>query len=407
MGGRRGGGRAGDWYPNELDANPTAELAMKRKRALRLIGYGMIALALLGTLGMNLFTLVRIAAARTSVPWWDQWVVVQELAQHARGAPLWPTLWSSYWGHRMVIPRLLFLADARWLRLGSLTWLTLLLQFVHSALLMALAWRLLGRRRPALFLVATAAILNLMLSPLQMQNFVWGMQTMFPLVFVAATGAFLSLALAGETGGGWFLAASAACGIVSSYTMPNGILVWPVLVLQAIYLRRNWRVMAAFAFFGAVAIVSYLRHYTRPLEFGMGVGGMLRHPIDAIGLLGCIPGSAFGFSLPVDALIGVAVLAVTGMVLVRALWTPLRERRWLSALASIIVFSLLGSLSLVAGRLSPQVHPRRVERLPGGPVLHPDLRVLGGHRAAGAAHHREAASRGLGGSVAVESSSRG
>jgi len=321
----------------------------------RLSGYGLIALALLVTLGMNWYTLVRVARARTSVPWWDQWVVVQELAQHARGAPLWPTLWSLYYGHRMVIPRLLFLADARWFSLASLTWLTLLFQFVHIALLMALAWLLLGRRPPAPFMIAVLAILNLMLSPLQMENFVWGMQTMFPLVFVAATGAFLCLSLAGDTGRGALLALSVACGIVSSYTMPNGILVWPVLAAQAIYLKRKPGVVMAFALAGAVAIGSYLRHYTRPVEFGMGVGGMLRHPVDAAGLLGCVLGNPLGFSLRGDALAGIVVLALTGYLLVRALRTPVEKRRWLSALASILVFSFLGALSLVAGRLTPKI----------------------------------------------------
>ena len=96
-----------------------------------------------------------------------------------------------------MIPRLLFLADAHWLGFASLTWLTLSFQFLHIALLMFLARRLLAGRGPARrlawFAIAVAVIWNLMLSPFQMENFVWGMQTMFTLVLVAATGAFLCL----------------------------------------------------------------------------------------------------------------------------------------------------------------------------------------------------------------------
>ena len=131
----------------------------------------------------------------------------------------------------------LFLADARWLAFASLTWLTVFLQFIHIALLVALAWLLLGRKSPALFMIATAVILSLMLSPFQMENFVWGMQTMFPLVFVAATGSFLCLSRASTHKR--FLLLSIVLGMISSYTMPNGILIWPVLVVQSIYLSAK------------------------------------------------------------------------------------------------------------------------------------------------------------------------
>jgi hypothetical protein len=321
------------------------------KSMRRFVGYGVILLALLGTLGVNFYTLAQIVRARTSVPWADQWVIAQDLVKRERGEPLWPILWTPYWGHRLVIPRLLFLADARWLSFASLTWLSVLLQFVHIALLIALAWLLLGRRSPALFMIATAIILSLMLSPFQMENFVWGMQTMFPLVFVAATGAFVCLSLAGAHSR--FLLLSIVLGLISSYTMPNGVLVWPVLVVQSLYMKRDWKVGMTLAGIGTAVIVSYLWHYTRPLEMGMGVGGMVRHPIDAIRILGLILGSLFHFSIRVDAAIGTFVMVATGCVLVRALFSRIGERTWFSALFALLTFLFLSSLSLVAGRLTP------------------------------------------------------
>jgi len=312
---------------------------------LRQAGYGVVGLALLGTLWTNLYTLAQVVRARTSVPWADQWVVVQDLMRRAHGEPLWPILWSPYWGHRLVIPRLLFLGDARWLSFGSLTWLTMLVQGFHIALLIVLAWLLLGRKSRALFMLATVVVLNLMLSPFQMENFVWGMQTMFPLVFAAATGAFLCLS-------NRFLLLAIVLGIISSFTMPNGILVWPILVVQSIYLRRNWKVGMTLAGIGTFVIASYLWHYTRPLEMGMGVGGMLRHPFDAIRLVGLILGSLFRVTAPVDAGIGLIAMVATGWALVRAL-SRVCERTWFSSLFALQIFLFLSSLSLVAGRLTP------------------------------------------------------
>ncbi len=349
---------------------------MNRGSLVRLSGYALIVLALLVTLRVNLITLAHIARARTSVPWADQWVVVQDVARRQAGEPLWPVVWTPYWGHRLVIPRLLFLADAHWFSLASLTWLTMLLQFAHIGLLIALAW-LLFKRSPALLMIAIAVILNLMLSPFQMENFTWGMQTMFPLVFVAATAAFLCLPLGN-------LALCIALGIISSLTMPNGILVWPVLVVQAFYLRQSRRVVAALAAVGTAVMVSYLWHYVRPPELGMGAVGMLRHPIDSIMLLGLIVGSPFRFTIPLDVAVGIVTLAVTGYLLLRA-----QEAKMVFGLTRhYSVF--ISEFGESGGRPPDSANPARgFERSPAGPLLHHDLPFLGMHRTAGAVHGTE------------------
>jgi len=335
------------------------------------LGYGLIAAGLLVTLRVNLFTLAQIARARTSVPWWDQWEVVEELARRARGEPLWPILWSSYWGHRMVIPRLLFLADARWFWLASLTWLTLFLQFLHVALLIALAWLLLKRGPPAVFMIATAVILNLMLSPFQMQDFVWSMQTMFALVFVAAMGSFLCLSLAGDKRRRLWVALAIALAAIGSLTMPNGLLEWPVLVLEALYLKLGRRVILALALAGIVAAGSYLWNFTSPV-MGMGVGGMLRHLVQAILLTGLVVAGPVAFiSNAAAAVCGVLTLAVTAYVSARALRLNVPERRWLSALAAAILFLVLSSASVVAGRLDPRYLGR--DPLYSVPVRYPTM----------------------------------
>ncbi len=326
----------------------------------------MAALALLGTLGVNLFTLAQVARAVTTVPWADQWVIVRDSEKIARGEPLWPILWTPYWGHRLVIPRLLFLADARWFSFASLTWLTLLLQFVHIAMLIALARLLLRGRSPVLFTIAITAILNLMLSPFQMENFVWGMQTMFPLVFVASTAAFLCLSLCSVQNYRPFVLFCVVLAMIASYTMPNGLLVWPVLVAQGIYLRQNRNLVLAIAALGTAVIASYLWHYTRPLEMGMGAGGVLRHPADAVMLIGLMLGSPFRLDAWAGVAVGLVALFLTGYIFTRALLSRSDGRRWLSSLFAVVLFVFLSSLSIVAGRLTPKDLPSlSIDFLPG------------------------------------------
>jgi hypothetical protein len=321
-------------------------------RSVRNIGAAIIFAAAVATIGFNFFTITQILYARTRVPWLDEWAMLQEFILYKRGASLSSILWSSYWGHRLVIPRLIIFANLQWASWVSLTWLTLTIQSIHIGLLCALSWMLVRSR--GVFAVSAIVILNLMLSPLQTENFAWGMQFMFPLVYTAASLSFLCLALKRDKGSDWFLALSVVAAAVASYTMPNGLLVWPVLAVQSIYLRLNRRVTLAIALLGASIIASYCWHYAIP-SMGMGLTGMLHHPVDAVMLTALLLGGALNsVSIPVGII--VTVLALAGAFYVGRNTVKGRppETPWLSALAAIVVFLFLSAVSIVAGRLTPQ-----------------------------------------------------
>jgi len=323
---------------------------LSRRAGLRVLGLSLMALALIATLRVNLFTLAQIPRAITSVPWYDQWMMVQELALHERGQPLWQTLWPSYYGHRLVVPRLLFLADARWASLASLTWLTMSIQIAHLALLIALAWLLFGKRSLACFVVACTVVLNLSLSPYQMENFLWSNQVQFVLVYAAATASFLLL----EAGKRRVLLVvlAAAAALICSYTMANGLLVWPVLVLEALYLRLRRGTVIVLALAGALVIASYLWNY-QTAAMGMGVGGMLRHPLYAILFFGLVLAGPLNF-LSIHWGTATAILALLPTIYLasRAL-RRFPAEQWVAALVAVILFLSLTSAGVVAGRMSP------------------------------------------------------
>jgi hypothetical protein len=304
------------------------------------------------TLGLNCFTVMQIWHARSRVPWLDEWPFIQEFILYKRGSPLFPILWSSYWGHRLAIPRLVFFANLQWASGASLTWFTLAIQSILGALLCTLSWVLIGRRSRTLFAVSAAVILNLMLSPLQMENFVWNIQFMFPLVYAASGAAFLCLSLSCDNYR--FLLLCFVAAAVASYTMPNGLLVWPVLVAQAIYLDLKRHVTVAIALLGAVIIALYCWHYPTP-SLGLGLFGMLRHPVDAAMLVGFLLGAALN-SISLRLGIAVTVLALAGVAYMgaHALRDRSTQQSWLSVLTAIIAFLFLSAASVVAGRLTPQ-----------------------------------------------------
>jgi hypothetical protein len=325
---------------------------MFARNSVRNVGTAIIFAAAVATIGFNVFTITQILHARTRVPWLDEWAMIQEFVLYKRGASLSSTLWSSYWGHRLVIPRLIIFANLQWASWASLAWLTLTIQSVHISLLCGLSWMLLRSR--GVFAVSAIVILNLMLAPLQMQNFAWSMQFMFPLVYTAASMSFLGLALKRDKGSDSFLALSLVAAAVASYTMPNGLLVWPVLAVQSIYLRLTRRVTLAIALLGASIIASYCWRYATP-SMGMGVIGMLHHPVDSVMLIGLLlAGALNAISIPFGIIVTMLALAGALYMGSNALKGQAPQSSWLSALAAIIVFLFLSAAGIVTGRLTPQ-----------------------------------------------------
>ena len=177
---------------------------------------------------------------------------------------------------------------------------------------------------------------------------------MFPLVFAASVIAFLCLALNGDNSRSIFVVVSLVAATVASYTMPNGLLVWPVLVAQAIYLKLNRKLIIAIALLGAGIIASYCWHY-QSHSLGLGLFGMLRHPIDAAMLIAFLLGGTLNSISPWLG-IAVTMAAVAGAVYMKA--GALRNRppqaAWLSALTALIAYLFLSAASVVSGRLLPQ-----------------------------------------------------
>jgi hypothetical protein len=325
-----------------------------RQGISRIAGYAATAIVVAATLGLNVFTLAQIPRAATRVPWQDEWAMLREFLTYRQGSPLWPVLWSSYWGHRLVIPRLLFFADAQWGSLASRTWLTMLVQAADIGLLTLLAWLLVGRRSRLWFVWAVAAILNLGLSPLQMENFVWNMQTMFPLVYVFATAAFVSLARSCEGRACLFVPLSVVLALAASLTMPNGLLVWPVLVAQAIYLKMGRRVAIPVAFIGAGVMAVYAWHYSRP-ALGMGAGGMLKDPWHAALLIGLILAGPLAYvARGASEIIVMAAVAGIVWIATASLWRRSAVQSWRSAIVAVVLFFFLSAASIVAGRITPE-----------------------------------------------------
>lgn len=327
----------------------------RRERWLWVVAIAMAALAVCLT-GLTLWT---VWVARSEVPWRDQWTYLDD-AREIMGHH-WARLWYSYWGHRVVTARLVTLVDVLYFRgLSSpVLALELAIQAAEAGLLVWMAWRLFAERSRVVFVIAAASIVQLCFSSLQLENFIWAADAGYLLVWTSATAAFLLLAVyAGNKRSGAVVGCVVA-GIVSTVSCPNGLLVWPILVLQAWVLRLSVRVRAVLTAAGVAVIGAYFWRYEPGPALGMGIFPALLHPQRSIPILGMlVAGTLTSVSARWAMVVG--SLALVGVVYILFKAVRYRPLAPVTVCAALALMGLLTLASLVTSRISPEFVEERV-----------------------------------------------
>lgn len=191
--------------------------------------------------------------------WWpgpaiDAWHFVALLEQRARGEAWLSLLATSHGGHRPLVSRLLHLLDYAWLdgRNVFLLGCSVVLQAALAALVIRASWK--ERDVPAeLRWLAAGFAVAALFSATQLENFLRAWNLHWFLTFSAAAACFAALGRAGQARGrgrARWLAASVAAAAIATWSMGNGLLVWPILLGLAPLLRLPrgcWLVLAASA----------------------------------------------------------------------------------------------------------------------------------------------------------------
>ena len=296
-----------------------------------------------------------------NVPFWDEWDdFVGFVAADRLGTLRWEHWVAPHMEHRIVVPRMVFLAVGR--LFGEANLLALL---AFSAALMGAivaVWTYTLRRLQApLWLVGASLIVLLSFS--QYENMLWAFQTPFYVLMLAMIAAISGLAFAPRVS--WRLTAGmAAAGILSSLSLVSGLVAWPILgVLLALRLwldgesfprlpreRAAWARLAAFCLVGLATCGAYLTNYNplHPPIAGGTVTMMLRWA-----------GFAFGFPVldPTNAREAAwlpLLLAVEAIPIVAALvmYVRRRDRARLILSVGILLLVLLHVGSMAYGRSS-------------------------------------------------------
>ena len=300
--------------------------------------------------------------------WRDQWQFLGELQSVYEGKNWAGVLWSPYWGHRPVIPRLLFYLDARFFSFRNtpllcVSWACLLAQI---ALIAVVNRAIFGRFASWRFAAALIVTLNLCLSSFQLENLIWALQVQYTLVIFCAVVSFVLFALSirAKAANGLLLA-SCISALAGSLTMAQGLAIWPVLGLQAWVCRSSRRVQLGLLAIFFVAVGIYAVGYQTP-DTGMGLRGELSRPLRAleIGLM-VLGGPISNESLPWGMAAGAAgLLGLIGFVI--AVHRD-GDAVWPSVHLAIVLFAVATAFLTVGGRISPEFLKQRVSL--GGEIL--------------------------------------
>jgi hypothetical protein len=284
------------------------------------------------------------------VPFADFWGQFPFLERAVGGDLRLGDLWAQANEHRILVPRLEFLLDYR---LFDGTNIFLFSTIAASCLALAATiaaavWLETQELLPTWCAFSAAAISTM--SPVGVENLTWAFQVQFVQVFLFACLAIVTTCFAARQTSPMprriWTVGSAVTAILATYSMANGLLVWPVVLLLAVLLDLGRRSATALGAVATLAVCSYLWH------FDFSTRGSLSHPLGLLKYVAVYLGS--GLREAGTATAGVAGgvgLALFGLLCVTA-WR--RRRGWSIATpagAGIALFVLLSALQTAAGRL--------------------------------------------------------
>jgi len=285
----------------------------------------------------------------TNVPYPDQWVMLQEIWRLRTRQTGWSYLWSLYWGHRPVLPRLLILLSVKYLRYSALPFIVtnVAAQACMALVVLSLVLRLFPKRYSLLFWLSAIAAVNLIFSSLQMEVLIVGIEIQYTIGYASALAA---IAIMGSRLRPRFWV-SILLGMISSACLAIGPLVWPVLILEAWLARAGVKYLAVLTAISGIVITGYSIGYTRP-NMGMGIAGMLHHPLDALCVVTLLLGGPLSFYSRALGMAAGGIGMVVTAGLIAYFWRPRSAKP--PAIAHLLAGCFLfGSVvALAVGRVS-------------------------------------------------------
>ncbi len=231
---------------------------------------------LVAGLGAVIASAYIVITTYSPLPHWDEWALFDHLA--TGGGWSLPWLWAQHNEHRILVTKLFFLLDVELFH-GTQAFLLISIFLVQLLQLFLLSWslRALGRMRGDTWRIGTGLIAYCVFCPTQYENLVWGFQLQFVVTSAMATLSILALLLYRRESRAKFLVISIAAATVATWSLANGMLLWPLLISAALLLPMTRPAWSSLLVFAIPNIALYFFHYHRPSP-----------PSDALSLLSMV-----------------------------------------------------------------------------------------------------------------------
>jgi hypothetical protein len=190
---------------------------------------------------------------------WDEWQLFFTSKHYSS------FLFSQHNEHRIVLARFFFYID-QFVFHARNTFLLVsisLIQVITGLLLLRLTLSSARFSRTSSVLLG-CFVFSCLFSAQQFNNFTWGFQVQFVAVYCAAAAAVFALARAAGKHAGTWLAAACFFAVLSTYSMSNGLVIWPILLIMSFWLRLPVRYYIVLGAGMAVMSTLYLWGYHSP-----------------------------------------------------------------------------------------------------------------------------------------------
>ncbi len=195
-----------------------------------------------------------------NVPYGDEWKFFAFLEKWESNGLTFADFYSAHNGHRIVIPRLIYLAVSQLIHgnLRAEMFFSLFLCILTSAGIYLLLRRSVSGSTTKH--LALWALVNLFLfSPIQAENWLWGFQLQVFLSNLCIVGAIVCIT--SETGLLVRFGTALIFALAGTFSFGNGLLIWPCIFVVLLCRREKVAVQVAWITAGVLVLLAYLPGY--------------------------------------------------------------------------------------------------------------------------------------------------
>jgi len=238
------------------------------------------------------------------VPYWDMWdgyLAFYTRITHGD----WTAWWAQHNEHRIVLSHILFWIDLAWL--GGKGWFLIVVNYLLVAISVILFWTILkeriGRESRSALILFGAFFCIWLYSWVQHENLTWGFQSQFFLACLLPLAAFYCLhktlpnCKIPDASSVTWLILSCVLGIASLGTMANGVLVLPLLLIEAVILRSRGTHIVTLALLAVVGPTLYFHDYHAIAAHGSLVQAVSETPLKLLSYILLYLGGPFYYFL--------------------------------------------------------------------------------------------------------------